>query len=177
MREGKEMVPIVREPMKIDTGAQAIDMQQIDNRRFMYNPKTATLVLGRQYREASLLTSSHAGELADAGITEGYDDFVRGWVGTGGSYPNGVIHFAPSVDAANMELFDRAFDTLEMFRENGAKELTVIRGFGPVWEQPFHEVLPPRLEAEKKPSVRARLRQEKPRQEHRAKKKAPSRER
>ena len=169
------MLPIVREIMRIDTGKQAIDMQQIDNRRFLYNPKTNVLVLGRQYKETSLTNSSHAGELAQAGITEGYDDFVKGWIGTGGSYPNGVIHFAPSVNTASPELFDQAFDTLEMFRENGAKELTVIRGFGSQWEQPFCRILPHRPEVEKKPSVRARLCMELPEQEHREKKKSPDR--
>ena len=107
-----------------------IDMQQIDNRRFMYNPKTGILVLGYQYAATSTLISSHANELAEAGITKGYDDFVRGWIGTGGDYPVGVIHFAPSVDARNIELFNQAFDTLKMFQENGALAGTVVRGFG-----------------------------------------------
>lgn len=53
-------------------------MQQIDNRRFMYNPKTGILVLGYQYAATSTMVSSHANELADAGITKGYDAFVRG---------------------------------------------------------------------------------------------------
>ena len=43
-----------------------IDMQQIDNRRFMYNPKIGILVLGYQYATTSTLISSHANELADA---------------------------------------------------------------------------------------------------------------
>ena len=76
--------------MRIDTRTQAIDMQQIDNRRFLYNPDTGVLVLGRQYAAASLTDSSHAVELADAGITKDFDDFVRGWIGTGGNYPYGV---------------------------------------------------------------------------------------
>ena len=40
-----EKIPIVPEIMRIDTGTQAIDMQQIDNRRFLFNPKTGVLVL------------------------------------------------------------------------------------------------------------------------------------
>ena len=105
-------------------------MQQIDNRRFMYNPKTGILVLGYQYAATSTMVSSHANELADAGITKGYDDFVRGWIGTGGDYPKGVIHFAPCVDKRNIMLFDQAFDTLKMFQESGALAGTVVRGFG-----------------------------------------------
>lgn len=45
--------------MCIDTSKQAIDIQQIHNRRFLYNPKTNMLVLGFQYA-----TSSHAVEIA-----------------------------------------------------------------------------------------------------------------
>lgn len=123
--------------MRIDTRTQAIDMQQIDNRRFMFSPKTGVLVLGRQYKETSFVNASHAVELADAGITKGFDDFVRGWIGTGGDYPKGVIHFAPCVDSRNIPLFDRAFDTLEMFRENGAQAGTVVRGFGTGGNSPY----------------------------------------
>ncbi len=85
-----EKTAITKELMRIGTRRQ-----QIDNRRFMYNPKTGILVLGYQYAATSTMVSSHANELADAGITKGYDDFVRGWIGTGGDYPKGVIHFAP----------------------------------------------------------------------------------
>ena len=77
-----EKIPIVPEIMRIDTRTQAIDMQQIGNRRFLFNPKTGVLVLGRQYQETSLVNASHAVELADAGITKDFDDFVRGWIGT-----------------------------------------------------------------------------------------------
>lgn len=115
-----EKTAVTKELMRIDTRMQMIDMQQIDNRRFMYNPKIGILVLGYQYATTSTLISSHANELADAGITKGYDDFVRGWIGTGGDYPKGVIHFAPCVDERNIKLFNQAFDTLEMFKENGA---------------------------------------------------------
>ncbi len=100
----KIKIPIVPEIMRIDTRTQAIDMQQIDNRRFMYNPDTGLLVLGRQYAVTSLMDSSHAGELAAAGVTKDYDTFVRGWVGAGGDYPVGVVHFAPSVDARNVNI-------------------------------------------------------------------------
>ena len=102
-----EKTAITKELMRIDTRRQMIDIQQIDNRRFMYNPKTGILVLGYQYAATSTMVSSHANELADAGITKGYDDFVRGWIGTGGDYPKGVIHFAPCVDKRNITLFDR----------------------------------------------------------------------
>lgn len=155
-----EKTAITKELMRIDTRRQKIDMQQIDNRRFMYNPKTGILVLGYQYAATSTLISSHANELAEAGITKGYDDFVRGWIGTGGNYPVGVIHFAPSVDARNIELFDRAFDTLEMFKNNGALAGTVVRGFGERWEQPLSDIFTDIREPEQKPSVRKQLKKQ-----------------
>jgi len=151
-----EKIPIVPEIMRIDTRTQAIDMQQIGNRRFLFNPKTG--VLGRQYQETSLVNASHAVELADAGITKDFDDFVRGWIGTGRNYPKGVIHFAPCVDSGNISLFDRAFDTLEMFRENGALAGTVVRGFGSRWEQPLSAILTDLQKEEQKPSLRQQLR-------------------
>ena len=153
----KIKIPIVPEIMRIDTRTQAIDMQQIDNRRFMFNPDTGVLVLGRQYADTGIINSSHAQELADAGITKDYDGFVRGWIGAGGEYPYGVIHFAPSVDERNITLFERTFDTLEMFARNGGLASTVIRGFGNRWEQPFCAILSGLKEPEKKPSVREQL--------------------
>lgn len=146
--------------MRLDTRRQKIDMQQIDNRRFMYNPKTGILVLGYQYAATGTLVSSHANELADAGITKGYDDFVRGWIGTDGDYPKGVIHFAPCVEERNIKLFNQAFDTLEMFKENGALAGTVIRGFGESWEQPLSDIFTDMREPEQKPSVRRQLKKQ-----------------
>lgn len=159
MREDKAKIPIVSGVMKVDTSEQAIDMQEIRNRRFMFDPKTSTLVLGRQYSRSRELSGSHAGELADAGITEGYDGFVRGWIGTGKGYPHGVIHFAPHVDAANIPLFERAFDTLQMFSGNGAEGGTLIRGFGSVWEQPLSSILSPQRDMEQRPSMLKELKE------------------
>ena len=129
--------------MKLDVAVQAFDMQDISNRRFMYNPKTGILVLGQQYGKTRGLPGSHTDDLAQAGIKNGFDDFVRGWVGTGKNYPAGIIHFAPNVDAQNISLFNRAFDTLEMFQCNGALPDTVVWGFGRQWEQALSEVLSP----------------------------------
>lgn len=77
--------------MKLDVAVQAFDMQDISNRRFMYNPKTGILVLGQHVRENKRVARQPCRDLAQAGIRSGFDDFVRGWVGTGKSYPAGVI--------------------------------------------------------------------------------------
>lgn len=47
MRIEKEKIEIAADIMRIDTFTQTIDMQQIDNRRFLFNPRTGVLVLGR----------------------------------------------------------------------------------------------------------------------------------
>ena len=154
--------------MRIATRTEYFNMLHIDNRRFMYEPKTGVLILGEQYGKVKGLPGSHAEDIAKAGITIGYDDYVRGWVGTGKEYPKGVIHFAPNVDERNITLFDRAFDTLEMFRENGAAAETIVRAFGKRWEQPLFAILNSVPEPEHKPSVKEQLRQ-KPEQNARPK--------
>lgn len=116
-------------------------MQQIKNRRFMFSPQTGELILGKQYKGRQLY-KSHAEEHAESGATAPFDSFIRGWIGVGKEYPQGVIHFAPHIESRNAELFDRAFDTLEAFARNGAKGDTVIRGFGNQWEQPFRNIIP-----------------------------------
>mgnify|MGYP007105527718 CR=1 FL=1 len=72
----------------------------------------------------------------------------------------GVVHFAPSVDARNIELFDRAFDTLKMFADNGIMYGTVIRGFGKEWEQPVSAILTDMWQPAAKPSVRKQLKKQ-----------------
>ena len=118
-------IPITDSIMRIDTSRDNFNMQDIENRRFMFDPKTSTLILGYQYRNGELI-SSHADEYAKAGASELFDDFVRGWIGTSKEYTDGVIHFALSVSEKNITLFEKAFDTLEMFKNNGARKNTVV---------------------------------------------------
>ena len=143
----KEPAPleISNDLMLIDTNRAAFDMQAIQNRRFMFSPQTGELILGKQYR-GNTLFKSHAEEHGKSGAKAPFDSFLRGWVGTGKDYKDGVIHFAPAIDAGNAEQFDRAFSTLEMFARNGANGKTVIRGFGDVWEQPLSDLIPERRE-------------------------------
>lgn len=140
---GKEKIQLKAAVMLLDTRRLSFDMQDIENRRFMYQPQTGTLILGYQYRGKDLV-SSHAEELADSGAKELFDSFIRGWVGTGREYRDGVIHFAPSIDSRSAGQIDRAFSTLEMFRENNANGKTVVRGFGDRWEQPLSYLIPER---------------------------------
>ena len=107
----------------------------------MFSPQTGELILGKQYKGRHLY-KSHAEEHAESGATAPFDSFIRGWIGVGKDYPQGVIHFAPHIESRNAELFDRAFATLEVFAKNGAKGDTVIRGFGNQWEQQFKNIIP-----------------------------------
>ena len=127
--------------MLVDTRRMSFDMREIENRRFMFSTQTGELILGKQYKGRQLY-KSHAEEHFDSGAKAPFDSFIRGWIGTGKDYKNGVIHFAPSIDNRSMELFDKAFSTLQMFSENGANGNTVVRGFGNTWEQPLNNIIP-----------------------------------
>ena len=111
--------------MLLDTRSMSFDMREIDNRRFMFSPQTGELILGRQYRGGQLY-KSHAEEHFDSGAKAPFDSFIRGWIGTGRDYPDGVIHFAPNIGTDNITAFDNAFSTLQMFSENGAAGDTVV---------------------------------------------------
>ena len=126
----------------IDTRCCRFNIQTIRNRRFMFSPESGELILGKQYR-GSALRSSHAEEHGQVDAAAPFDAFVRGWIGTGADYRDGVIHLAPAADGQNIELFDSAFSALEMFADNGANKKTVVRGFGGVWEQPLGSILHP----------------------------------
>lgn len=135
-----ETIALGSELMLINTKRYSFNIMEIRNRRFMFSPQSGELILGKQYQD-SRIHYSHAEEYAAAAATAPFDSFVRGWIGTSREYKNGVIHFAPAVDSQNKDLFDRAFATLEMYSENGAKNDTVIRGFGKAWERPLEEIL------------------------------------
>lgn len=135
-----KQVDIVNGIMRIDTNTETFDMQNIENRRFMYSPQTGTLLLGVQFEGGQILFS-HAEEYHRMGIREDFDRFVRGWIGTGKEYKEGVIHFAPNIPANVPELFNKGFDTLEMFKRNSAKANTIVRGFGRTWEQPLGNII------------------------------------
>jgi hypothetical protein len=123
-----EGIPIIPE-VQIIRG-QRFDIHDVDNRRFAYNPTNKTLVLGINNPFAkSGLISSHAEELGNA--PGRYDDYIKGWVGTSARYPDGVIHFAPSISkrvfSLSPNLANAVLDTVEMFIRNGANGNTVLR--------------------------------------------------
>ena len=137
-----EKTEIVNSLMLIDAARQAFNMQDITNRRFMYDPNTCALILGDQEAIKGLSFGSHAEDHGDSGAKAPFDSFVRGWVGTGEAYKHGVIHFAPHINEKNADRLIDGYNTLQMFRENGAVADTVVRGFPGAWEQPLSAILP-----------------------------------
>jgi len=139
---GKSRFYIDNSVWRIDMAKQYFDMLEIKNRRFMYNPDTCTFILGRQYGKSNKIESSHAEEHFQSGTIEPYDHFIRGWIGTSNYYKHGIIHFAPPIDMKNDAMYIDGYNTLQMFRENGAAADTEVRGFGDVWEQSLSNILP-----------------------------------
>jgi len=135
-----EKIVITGENMRLDTTKSSFDMQEIENRRFMFNPQTGTHILVFQHYGVKLI-SSHAEEHGKMGIDEPFDNFVRGWVGVGREYKSGVIHFTPPLPQNSPNAIDKGFTTLEMFVRNGADENTIIRGFPGEWEQPLSKII------------------------------------
>lgn len=79
--------------MRIDTNTETFDIQKIQNRRFMYNPQTGTLILGIQ-TQCNDFFYKKVTEYRRIGIRSNFNEFVSGWVGSG---KTGVIDFTPSV--------------------------------------------------------------------------------
>lgn len=123
-----------------------LDLSRIENRRFMYHPD-GWLILGIENAVSSdKLLGSHAEEFGE--ILEcvndnlpSYDEFIRGWIGVGGAYKKGIIHFAPHIPDGHVELFDKAFSFVEVALKNGFTEKAVLRGFPGKWEQTISEML------------------------------------
>lgn len=131
-----------------DLRRTTVDLTSIGNRRFMYH-SAGWLILGAEdviTKKGAKLLSSHAEEYHEATLLCGnlppFDSFLRGWIGIGGSYKAGIIHFAPCIPAENIEMFEKAFSFIEAALENGFTPKTILRGFPGAWEQSINKVLP-----------------------------------
>lgn len=128
--------------MVINVKWEIINILQITNRRFMYNPQTGILILGDEIY-GKTICSSHSQEFYASKAEGCFDDYLRGWIGVSKNYPQGIIHFAPAV---SMNQFDRGFDTLQMFtRLEGINGDTVVRGFCGLPEKKMSSLLPSSL--------------------------------
>lgn len=129
-----------------DLSKTHVDLSLIKNRRFMYHPN-GLLILGDENVASCTkkgLAKSHAVEYAEASALSRelppFDDFVRGWIGVGRSYKDGIIHFAPHIVTQNIDLFEKAFSFIETALQNGFSPRTVLRGFPGAWEQTVNDV-------------------------------------
>lgn len=139
----KTVIVASNESMVANLKTETVDFSNVGNRRFMYNPKTGTLLLGSEDIEKGCkkIISSHAEEFHDAGIAENFDDFLRGWLGYNRrEYKHGILHFTPHIIKTQ---FDRGFDTLLAFvAQIGIDGKTKVRGFITFNEVPLKELLP-----------------------------------
>ena len=128
-------------------GGEQINIRDITNRRFMYNPQNNELVLGDTgVLKGKGVRSSHAEEFHNVGASGKYDDAIRGWLGTSKKYPNGIIHFAPDISKETFskypDIADQGLKTIEYFLKNGATGNTVIRNFVNMGEHKIKDVFP-----------------------------------
>lgn len=65
--------------MVINVKWEIIDILQITNRRFMYNPQTGTLILGDEIY-GKTICSSHSQEFHASRAEGCFDDYLRGWI-------------------------------------------------------------------------------------------------
>lgn len=140
MEENKTKIVLRNDTMQIDLQKQEIDLKEIHNRKFLYNPDIGKLLLSAEYGPG--FKPVLGVDIEHFVMPAHRDQFICGWVGTSLEYPNGIIHFTPSAhfDTKHKSIYqdyERAFLTLEMFEANGADKDTVIRNFGNVYEQPF----------------------------------------
>lgn len=139
MTAQRHSTPITNHLMTIDTRFEYINIQEIKNRRFMLNTRTGILLLGDEKYGKTFL-GSHAEEFHSSGATGSYDDYLRGWIGSGGNYRSGIIHFAPAIEKPT---FDQGFDALKMFSQlEGICARTIVRGFYGGWEEKIGSLLP-----------------------------------
>jgi hypothetical protein len=130
---------------------RTFDIHDIGNRRFMFHPNKHQMILGdaRGAGKGRVVRGSHAEEYYELfGTNNGFDDCARGWVGCGGSYNNGIIHFAPMIPDPTPEAwqyYEAGWKCLEYFVKNGgATPKTVVRGFGRTnFEQTIADIFKP----------------------------------
>ena len=126
----------------LDTNWERFDLAEIDCRRFLYNPRTGTLVFGKETEYSLNAPESHAEEFYQARVPGGerFDEFARGWILGGG--PECCIDFHGLIGPMTEERFNRNFSTLEMFRANGAGAEAIVKNFGTKLLEKMRDYLP-----------------------------------
>lgn len=130
---------ITKSLMVVNVKLETIDILQITNRRFMYNPQNGFMILGDEIYGKNI-RSSHSQEFYSSKAEGCFDDYLRGWIGTSAVYSCGIIHFAPAI---SIQLFDKGIDMLQMLTKLvGVSYDTMIRGFCNLPEEKIGDLLP-----------------------------------
>ncbi len=134
--EGSELVKIAYIKSKLDLIQVGEDSFSVrgSNRRFIYNYRTAELLLGG----SNINYSSHETDWKESGAMGSFEDVVKGWIGFGGIYNNGLIQFSPPVYGLDM---DKGYRALNMFKKHGANNKTVVLNFLKTREQTLGDIL------------------------------------
>ena len=127
-------VDITNGIMRIDTNTETFDIQQIQNRRFMYNPQTGTLILSVQTQCNDYFYRCDARRPRYGG-RRNFEGYISGWIN------GGNIHFLPSVPTSVRSFYNKALDAIVMFYRNNANMKTAIRGFGQSEPQPLENII------------------------------------
>lgn len=139
----------------INLKKEKVDLSLIKNTRFMYNPKTKELILD-DYNCGMIGTHSELYYKAK-NTNKGFDDYIRGWIGFGGGYKNGIIHFAPPVDKTDYERIDAGLSFIEQMIKCGANDKIKIRNFGIMGEIRYKDLISNKMLSENYVDNRSKL--------------------
>lgn len=115
-----------------------IDITKIKNARFLYNSNNKELILD----DDKNLDGSHAELYYNIKNTnKNFDNYIRGWIGFGGRYKNGIIHFAPPIDKNNYEDINAGIDFIEQMIKLGVSDKVKIRNFGYMGEIRYSDLI------------------------------------
>jgi hypothetical protein len=134
--------PLVETSLPDEASVQRrFSLPEVSNRRFMFSPRTKKFVIGSV--DGGSGAGSHAAEYyAATGSNHAFDSHIRGWLGWGGSYRNGIIHFAPPIMPDDVLRLDQGMECLKLLATMGANGKTMVRGFPGAWEQKLDAIFP-----------------------------------
>lgn len=140
MNEKRNIIELNEGVTLLNTRTETFDINDIQNRRFMYSRKHHTLLLGDS--ESGLtITGSHAEEFKNSKAPGSFDDYIRGWIGYNESnYKSGIIHFAPEINNHSLHEGISCLDYFLMAKGIGAD--TAIRGFKNIPETKMKDIMP-----------------------------------
>lgn len=115
-----------------------IDITKIKNARFLYNPVKKELILD----DDNKLSGSHSELYFNIKNTnDNFDDYIRGFIGFGGNYRNGIIHFSPHIMKQDYEGINAGLSFIEQMIKMGATDKIKIRNLGYIGEIKYYDLI------------------------------------